>query len=163
MPEFNDLNLSKDVRRLNPDIRHGLGKVTNNASSTFYSPLIKPPNTHHARKSNKYHVAPKNDRTYNGKVYHSKKEAQRAQDNDLRIRAGDLDFYLEQVPITLPGGKKYLLDFLEFKKVASAIKGSPFYEVHFVEVKPDGKFRIETGEVKRSVAESVLGINIEEV
>ena len=110
-------------------------------------------------KGNKYHVSPKDDRTYNGKVYHSKKEATRAHDNDLRIRAGELDFYLEQVGITLPGGKKYRLDFLEFRRDNQRPPG--YYSVHFVEVKPDGKFREPVGEVKRSVAEAVLGIKIE--
>ena len=41
-----------------------------------------------AKKGNKYHVSPREDRTYNGIVYDSKKEMLFAQELDLRVRAG---------------------------------------------------------------------------
>src|SRR3990167_9952084 len=105
----------------------------------------------------KYH----NRRTnYGGQNYHSQKEADRARDNDLRIKAGELSFYLTQVPIRLPGGVVYRLDFVEFTQ----IKGNAsLYEVRFIEVKPSGKFREKTGEVKRKIAKALLKIDIEVV
>lgn len=44
----------------------------------------------------------------------SQKEARHYDDNLLAIRSGDLLFQLRQVPVHLPGGIKYVLDFLEF-------------------------------------------------
>ena len=103
----------------------------------------------------------RNRRTsYGGQNYHSQKEANRARDNDLRIKAGELSFYLTQVPIRLPGGVVYRLDFVEFTQ----IKGNAsLYEVRFIEVKPSGKFREKTGEVKRKIAKALLKIDIEVV
>src|SRR3990167_652776 len=99
----------------------------------------------------KYH----NRRTnYGGQNYHSQKEADRARDNDLRIKASELSFYLTQVPIRLPGKVVYRLDFVEFIRVAD----TPLFEVAFVEVKG---FRTKTGEAKRKIAEAILGIDIE--
>ena len=99
----------------------------------------------------KYH----NRRTnYNGKLFDSQKEADRARDNDLRIKASELSFYLTQVPIRLPGKVVYRLDFVEFIRVAD----TPLFEVAFVEVKG---FRTKTGEAKRKIAEAILGIDIE--
>lgn len=62
----------------------------------------------------------------NGVRYASKAEARYAAQLDLRKRAGDVLFFLEQVPIRLPGGTKYVVDFVEF--LASG-------EVRFVDVK----------------------------
>lgn len=44
----------------------------------------------------------------------SQKEARHYDDNLLSIKSGDLLFQLRQVPFHLPGGIKYVLDFLEF-------------------------------------------------
>ncbi len=104
------------------------------------------------QKINKYHVAPAEDRTYNGKVYASKKEMLQAQGLDYAVKAGKIDFYLEQVPFRLPGETTYRLDFATFKRVEDK------WEVHFIEVK--GK-KIRLGEIKRAQTEELFGIHVE--
>ncbi len=76
----------------------------------------------------KYHVADKPDRTYNGVVYHSKKEMLKAQELDLQVRAGDLTFWLRQVPFLLDGSDKYVADFVTFK--AWWVSGPPSDRTH---------------------------------
>ncbi len=108
----------------------------------------------HPVKPHKYHAV----RTeYNGKSYPSRKEAQHAQDNDLKIKAGYLTFFLEQVPIRLiPSSTIYRVDFVEFNLVAN----THLYEVAFVETKG---YKTPVGELKRKQAEAILGIKIKVV
>lgn len=64
-------------------------------------------------KRNKYH----NTRTeYNGKVYDSRREADRAAELQVLVRVGEVATILEQVSFVLPGGVKYRADFLILKK-----------------------------------------------
>jgi hypothetical protein len=93
-------NCSEDVRAANPGL--------------FGLPA--PPDTY-VGKQNKYHVAPKVERTYNGIVYHSKKEVQKAQELDLMVKAGDIDFWLRQVPFVIGYDPLtvYVADFVTFK------------------------------------------------
>lgn len=51
---------------------------------------------------------------YNGIVYASKHESRTAQDLDLQIKAGEIDFYLRQISFPLPGCV-YRADFVTFK------------------------------------------------
>lgn len=44
----------------------------------------------------------------------SKKEARYAAQLEQRKKAGEIVFWLEQVPVRLPGGTKLVVDFLEF-------------------------------------------------
>jgi hypothetical protein len=62
----------------------------------------------------------------NGRTYDSKAEARYAERLELRKRAGDVLFYLEQVPVRLPGKTKYVVDFVVFE--ASG-------DVRFIDVK----------------------------
>ena len=104
-------------------------------------------------KEHKYHAK----RTeYNGRHYASKKEAQHAQNNDTKIQAGLLDFYLTQVPFALPGNITHRIDFVEFSKVANTC----LFEVHFVEVKG---YKTRLGEIKRKQVEELYGIEVEVV
>ena len=68
-------------------------------------------------KQNKYHVAPVPDRTYHGIVFGSKKEAAKAAELDLCVQAGEIDFYLRQVPFIVGYDPltKYVADFVTFK------------------------------------------------
>lgn len=50
----------------------------------------------------------------NGREYASKAEARYAQGLALHQQSGQLLFWLEQVPIALPGKTKYVVDFVEF-------------------------------------------------
>ena len=98
---------------------------------------------------NKYNVASKENRTYNGKVYASRAEMRKAQELDLRIKAGEIDFYLEQVYFDLGGSPRvrYKADFLTFKHlrfdsivfndvtVSDAMKAIDSWEIHLIEVK----------------------------
>lgn|SRR5512146_732273 len=72
---------------------------------------------------NKYHAEAV---IIDGVRFHSKREARYDQDLLLARRAGDLLFHLRQVPFSLPGGVKYLCDFVEFWKGG---------EIRFVDVK----------------------------
>lgn len=51
-----------------------------------------------------------------GIVFHSKKEARYYEQLKLRQQAGEVWFWLRQVSVHLPGGTKYVLDFLVFYK-----------------------------------------------
>ncbi len=60
---------------------------------------------------NKYRVAPKEERTFNGVAYHSKAECLRAQEHDLVLRAGQLLCVVRQ-PLFVLGDITYRPDFL---------------------------------------------------
>ena len=107
-------------------------------------------------QKNKYHVADKEARTYNGVVYHSKREAQYAQELDVKVKAGELSFWLRQVPFRLPGQTQYRLDFMTFGSVA----GTALYHVRYIEVKG---MKLRLGEIKRRQTEEIYGIEIEVV
>jgi hypothetical protein len=85
---------------------------------------------------NKYHVSPKTDRTYNGIVYDSKKEMLFAQELDLRVRAGEITFWLRQVPFVVGYDPLtvYKADFVTF-----STPGLGHYWVTVIEVKPKDK------------------------
>lgn len=51
---------------------------------------------------------------YDGIRFDSKKEAQYYSQLKLRQKAGDVVFFLRQVPFDLPGGVKYRVDFQVF-------------------------------------------------
>jgi hypothetical protein len=77
--------------------------------------------------NNKYHAT----RTeYNGNLYHSKKEAEYAQGLDLLIKAGEIEFYLRQVPFQLQGGVVYRADFVTFQRLPNTI-----WNIKVIEVK----------------------------
>ena len=59
----------------------------------------------------KYHAKPT---VFNSKKYPSLLEARYAQKLELAKKSGDLLFYLEQVPLRLGAGIKYVIDFVEF-------------------------------------------------
>jgi len=103
------------------------------------------------QKPHKYHA----QRTeYNGRWYASKKEALHAQENDLKIKAGYLDFYLTQVPFRLPGGITYRADFAEFTRVVN----TPIFEVHWVDTKG---YDTPVSDLKRKQVKEIYGIEIE--
>lgn len=77
-------------------------------------------------KKSKYRVGNKSDRIYNGILFDSVKEMNYCKDLQLLQKAGELKFYLQQVPFDLPGGVKYRVDFVEFHEDGS---------VRFVDVK----------------------------
>lgn len=50
-----------------------------------------------------------------GRTYDSKAEARYADALAARVKAGEVLFWWEQVPIRLPGGTKYVADFVVFE------------------------------------------------
>lgn len=73
--------------------------------------------------------------------FDSKKEAGYYEQLKVRRQAGEVHFWLRQVPVHLPGGTKYVLDFLVFLRSG---------EVQFVDVKgrETKEFRIKKREVE---------------
>ena len=69
-----------------------------------------------------------------GSVYDSKKEASKAAELDLCVQAGEIAFYLRQVPFDLGAGVKYVADFVTFKNVYDHNDG-PAYLTKVIEVK----------------------------
>ncbi|HJY22034.1 MAG TPA: DUF1064 domain-containing protein, partial [Hanamia sp.] len=67
----------------------------------------------------------------------------------LLVKAGHVLFFLRQVPLHLPGGSKYVCDFVEFLADGN---------VRFVDVKG-----VETSEfiVKKKIVEAIYPITIE--
>jgi hypothetical protein len=88
---------------------------------------------------------------FDGIRFDSKKEGQYYQTLKLRVSAGEVVFFLRQVPIHLIGNVRMVIDFLEFHADGS---------VHFVDVKG-----FETSQFKKNkrMAESLYPIEIETV
>ena len=82
--------------------------------------------------------------------FDSKKEAKYYEELKLRQKAGDIVFFLRQVPLHLPGKTRYVIDFLEFHADGT---------VHFVEIKGH---KTEVYKIKKRQAESLYPIQIEE-
>jgi len=93
----------------------------------------------------KFHARPTET---DGIKFASKKEAQYYSSLKLRVLAGDVVFFLRQVPFDLPGNIKYRCDFAEFLSDGS---------VHFVEVKG---FNTPMGKLKIQQAEAIYPIKI---
>ena len=68
-------------------------------------------------KQNKYHVAAREDRTYKGVVYDSKREMLYYRDTlEPQLLSGELDYVLPHVCFPLGGGVKYECDFMTLNK-----------------------------------------------
>lgn len=86
-----------------------------------------------------------------GIKFDSKKEAQYYLDLKLRVKSGEIVFFLRQVPFDLDGGVKYRIDFQEFHTDGT---------VHFIDVKG---VRTQMYITKKKLVESRYPITIEEV
>jgi hypothetical protein len=87
----------------------------------------------------------------NGRAYASKAEAAYADNLAIAQHTGDVLFWLEQVPIPLPGRTKYVVDFQVFHADGS---------VRFVDVKG---CRTETFELKARQVSALYPFDIEVV
>lgn len=87
----------------------------------------------------------------NGIKFASKKEARYYQELLLRQKAGEVIFFLRQVPFHIHGGVRYVVDFVEFRADGT---------VAFVDVKgmPTPEYKI-----KKKMVESLYPIEIIEV
>ena len=84
------------------------------------------------KRRNKYGVSPPEERTYNNVVYASKKESRKAQELDLLKEAGEINFWLRQVPFSLPGGIIYRADFVTFVNIANIYIGDSLIDKHWI-------------------------------
>lgn len=92
----------------------------------------------------------KAQRTENdGIKFDSKREARYYDELKLRQRAGEVIFFLRQIPFDLPGGVKHRVDFQEFHSDGT---------VHFVEIKG---YDTKEGKARRKMVESLYPIEIE--
>ena len=80
----------------------------------------------------KYHNTPT---TYNNRRYSTKGEARKAQDLDLLVKAGEIDFWLYHVRFPLPGDSVYESDFVTYKAVFYDEAESPHWNIKVIEVK----------------------------
>lgn len=67
----------------------------------------------------------------------------------LRQKAGEVLYFLRQIPFHLPGGVKYVADFAEFHKDGT---------VHYVDVKG---YLTDTFKIKRKMVEALYPVEIE--
>lgn len=86
-----------------------------------------------------------------GITFSSKKEAARYRDHKLAQQAGVLVFFLRQVPFYLPGGVRYVVDFVLFYANG---------EVVFEDVKG---FKTPEYKTKKRLVEALYPITIREV
>ena len=85
-----------------------------------------------------------------GIKFSSKKEAKYYSVLKIRQRAGEVIFFLRQVPFYLPGDVKYVCDFQEFWTDGT---------VHFIDVKG---FRTPQYKAKKKMVEAMYPVEIEE-
>jgi len=89
-------------------------------------------------KRDKYNRATPADRTYNGITYGSKKEMLHAQELDLRVQAGEIDFWIRQVPFIIGNDPvtKYVADFMTFRQIIIYESDQRYWDIEVHEVKP---------------------------
>lgn len=100
------------------------------------------------RYRHKFHAKPTK---LDGIRFDSKKEAAYYGQLKIRQQAGDIVFFLRQIPFYLPGGVRYVVDFLTFD-----VDGT----VHFIDVKGH---RTPQYIMKKKMVEAIYPIEIEEV
>jgi len=99
------------------------------------------------KKPSKYHAIMEE---CDGIKFQSKKEARYYRELKARVFAGEVAYFLPQVPFVLDGGVKYRVDFMEVWTDGS---------IHWIDVKG---FRTETYRIKRKMVEAIYPIKIEE-
>jgi len=87
--------------------------------------------------------------TTDGIRFDSKKEARYYGELKLRVRAGEVVFFLRQVPFHLPGGVTYRVDFQEFWADGT---------VHFIDVKG---MKLDKFIMTKKIVESLYPVEIE--
>lgn len=117
--------------------------MTAHVSAEQYRAMIAAP------KRSKYGAVKTVYRSIQGfeRTYDSKREAAFAAELDLRIKAGDVAWWLPQVPIPLPGGVTYRADFMVMLTVLR------FYDVK--------GFDTPASILKRKQVKALFGIDVE--
>ena len=83
--------------------------------------------------------------------FDSKKEAKYYDELKIRVAAGEVLFFLRQVPFHLPDGVKMIIDFLEFRTDGT---------VHVVDVKG---YKTDVYKIKKRMVEALYPVDVEEV
>ena len=83
--------------------------------------------------------------------FDSKKEAKYYDELKIRVAAGEVLFFLRQVPFHLPDGVKMVIDFLEFRTDGT---------VHVVDVKG---YKTDVYKIKKRMVEALYPEDVEEV
>ena len=91
---------------------------------------------------------------YDGRMFDSAHEAEVYKQLDFRVRAGDLRGVVCQQVFALPGGVKYIADFV-------ALKNDGTYDV--IDAKSEATRKDKVYRLKRKQMRNVLGIEIVEV
>ena len=86
-----------------------------------------------------------------GIKFASRREALAFQNLELQKKAGNVIFFLRQVPFHLPGGVRYVVDFVTFDKDGS---------VHFIDAKG---MKTPMYIAKKKMVEAIYPIEIEEI
>lgn len=104
-----------------------------------------------SRRRHKYGTAPPAERTVDGVLFASRAEARRYLELKALRAGGAVRFFLRQVPFHLPGGVRYVLDFLVFwadgRETFEDVKG----------------VRTELYELKRRQVLDLYGVEITEI
>ncbi len=143
-------NVTDDVRKRNP----GVFGMTDNARNNALKLILQKPSKYHNQRTN---------------GYPSKKHAKYAAELELRKAAGEVAYWLEEVPFKLPGfyedkrGRKrqvrHYLDFLVFLNLNNKeIKlGEDVKVYELVEIKGRD---LPMGKLKRKQVEDIYGVHI---
>jgi len=102
----------------------------------------------HKFKRNKYNVSPKDRRMRDGITFDSLKEAKYYDELKLRMKSGDVIFFLRQTPFHLPGRVSYRCDFTVFKADG---------HVEFIDVKG---YDTPASKMKRKIVEAQYPVEI---
>jgi len=105
----------------------------------------KPASAIPERKPSKYHSIMEE---CDGIKFQSKKEAKYYRELLCRVHAGEVKYFLRQVPFHLKGGVKYLVDFMEVMADG---------KIRYVDVKG---YKTKIYEVKRKLVEAVYPVKI---
>jgi len=105
------------------------------------NPDIPPPE----RKITKYHAILTE---CDGIKFQSKKEAKYYRELQARVHAGEIKYFLRQIPFRLQGGVKYVVDFMEVWTDGS---------IHYVDVKG---CRTPMYKMKRKMVEAAYPVRI---
>ena len=89
----------------------------------------------------------------------SKKEAAYYDVLKLRQRAGEIDFFLMQVPFALPGGVRYRADFVTFQS-AHAGRDCNSFQIEVIDCKG---FKTPEYKLKAKQVKALYGITVKEI
>jgi hypothetical protein len=108
-----------------------------------YKNLAKP-------KTSKYKSVPT---IVDGIRFHSKKEAEHYKDLKFRQELGEISYFLMQVPFRLPGGIRYLCDFM----VVHTNERRAYELIDYIDIKG---YDTKISKLKRKQVEEIYGIEI---